>query len=141
VEGPFGVTRHRRRPTINITSLIDVMFLLLIFFMVSSTFKQDAAIDITLPQAESATQQELTSHEITVDAEGQAYLSGQPVNEEQLRTELHAILEADPEAPLVLRADDGADFGKVLRVIDIARSLEASNLVIPTVPLQKSDEP
>ena len=133
--GPFGVTRHRRRPTINITSLIDVMFLLLIFFMVSSTFKQDSAIDITLPQAESATAQDLATYEITVDAAGRAYLAGQPVDEAQLRADLEAILRADPNAPLVLRADDGADFGKVLRVIDIARSLKAANLVIPTDPL------
>lgn len=139
--GPFDTARHRRRPSINITSLIDVMFLLLIFFMVSSTFKQDSAIDITLPQAESATARELTTHEITVDAAGQAYLGGEPVDEAKLRADLEAILRADPNAPLVLRADEGADFGKVLRVIDIARSLHAANLVIPTAPLPSPTSP
>ena len=141
MNGPFNATRHKRRPTINITSLIDVMFLLLIFFMVSSTFKQDAAIDITLPQAESATAQELTAHEITVDAAGQAYLAGEAVDDDRLRAELTAILRGDPNAPLVLRADEGADFGKVLRVIDIARGLEARNLVIPTAPMRWDRDP
>ncbi len=136
MNGPFNATRHRRRPTINITSLIDVMFLLLIFFMVSSTFRQDSAIDITLPQAESATATELTSYEVTVDATGQAYLAGEAVDEERLRAELTAILRGDASAPIVLRADEGADFGKVLRVIDIARSLNAANLVIPTAPMR-----
>lgn len=141
VNGPFNATKRRRHPTINVTSLIDVMFLLLIFFMVSSTFKQDSAIDITLPQAESATTQELTVNEIMVDSEGQAYLSGQAVDELQLRAKLEALLQENPNAPLVLRADENADFGKVLRVIDIARSLEAPNLVIPTAPMQADRNP
>lgn len=134
--GAFNAGRRKRTPTINITPLIDVMFLLLIFFMVSSTFKQDLGIDITLPQAESGSTQQVTSYQITVDREGQTYFAGEKVNEEALRRKLTEIVAADPDAPLVLRADDGADFGRVLRVIDIARGLNAGNLVIPTDPLR-----
>lgn len=133
--GAFNARHRRRGPTINITPLIDVMFLLLIFFMVSSTFKEDLGIDITLPQAETGATQEITTHQITVDRDGKAYFSGEAVTDRELRNRLEQVLAENPEAPLVLRADEGADFGRVLRVIDIARDLEAANLVIPTQPL------
>ena len=132
MSGPFNAPQRRRRPTINITPLIDVMFLLLIFFMVSSTFREDWAIDITLPQAQSATSQEVTSHEVVVDRLGVVYFQGEPMTPEELRRALGEVLAEDAGATIVLRADDQADFGRVLRVIDIARDLKAANLVIPT---------
>lgn len=139
--GPFGVPQRRRIPTINVTPLIDVMFLLLIFFMVSSTFKEDLGIDITLPEAESASNQEITAHQVTVDRNGTVYFGGAEVSTESLRGELQEILQENPDAAIVLRADDGADFGRVLRVIDIARELKAANLVIPTEPLVETATP
>ncbi len=138
--GAFNSPKHKRRPSVNVTPLIDVMFLLLIFFMVSSTFREDLAIDITLPQAESAAAQDITAKEIVVDRAGVAYFEGRPVSEQELREALGAVLADDPRATLVLRADDRADFGRVLRVIDIARDLHVENLIIPTVPLEGSLE-
>ena len=73
MHGPFGSWRRKRRPNINITPLIDVMFLLLIFFMVSSTFRERLGIDIALPEAQSAREQELEPHEITVGPEGELF--------------------------------------------------------------------
>ena len=67
MSGTFNRPKHPRRPSINITSLIDVMFLLLIFFMVSSTFREDTGVDIRLPEAETASQQPMGAHEIVVD--------------------------------------------------------------------------
>ena len=58
MSGPFGTNPPRRRPLINITPLIDVMFLLLIFFMVSSTFRSEFGIDVALPTAQTAAAQE-----------------------------------------------------------------------------------
>lgn len=132
LSGAFNIPKHKRKPTINITSLIDVMFLLLIFFMVSSTFKDEQAIEISLPQAESSVQQDVTSHEILVDREGGIYFEQTGVEEDELRETLRGLLAADPGVALVLRADKEADFGRVIRVIDIARELNAANLVIPT---------
>ena len=62
----FNSPKQRRKPVINVTPLIDVLFLLLIFFMVSSTFRDDLAIDITLPKAQSATVQDVTAKEIAI---------------------------------------------------------------------------
>lgn len=132
ITGPFNARRVRRRPSINITSLIDVMFLLLIFFMVSSTFREHFGIDIRLPEAESAVEQERSSREIVVTREGHYYFGDQRVDEEGLREALVRLLEKEPESVLVLRADARADFGKVIRAVDIARVVGGRKLVIPT---------
>jgi len=128
----FGRRRHKRRPVINITSLIDVMFILLIFLMVTTTFREHVGIDITLPHADTATEQELTPHEITVDASGEVYLGGKRVDADGLRAALVELIAADPEATLVLRADERADWGRVLLALDITRDVGGNRLVIPT---------
>ncbi len=132
MSGCFNARRHRRRPSINITSLIDVMFLLLIFFMVSSTFRHHFGVDITLPEAETASDKEAGSHEITVNAKGEYFFGQEQVDEEGLRRVITETLRDAPETTLVLRADDAANFGKVLRAIDIARATGGSKLIIPT---------
>lgn len=131
MEGPFGI-RRRNRPAINITPLIDVMFLLLIFFMVSSTFREYLGIDIALPRAATATEHAKTPWEISVKADGTVYFAGRPATRRELRAELAALLEDDPEASLVLRADEGTPFQDVITVIDIVRDVGGARLIIPT---------
>lgn len=132
--------RRRRRPSINITSLIDVMFLLLIFFMVSSTFKQQPGLDIALPQAETASPQDVTTKEIVIDGEGRLFFAAQPVDEDGLRAALIQYLAESPEGLLVLRADAKTDFGRVARALDIARAVGGKQVIVPTDPLEESRE-
>lgn len=134
MEGAFGSHRRRKRPVINITSLIDVMFILLIFLMVTTTFREHLGIDVTLPAADDASPQELTPHEITVDANGILHLGEQRVSESELRESLVELLGREPDATLVLRADESADFGHVVRAIDIAQAVGGNRLIIPTHP-------
>ena len=130
--GPFQTGPRRRRPAITITPLIDVMLLLLIFFMLTSTFRQSTGLDITLPQARSGSAQEMELHEVVVDREGQLFYGTTPVDEAGLRQQLTDLLAQDPDAQLVLRADASADFGRVIRAIDIAREVGGEQLIIPT---------
>lgn len=131
MSGPFNVHRARRRPTINITPLIDVMFLLLIFFMVSSTFRDEFAVDVTLPEAATAEQTETTDHVISVDEAGALFFAGKAVDEAGLAQAIREVMTADPEAALVLKADESADFGDVMRAIDVARGAGGSRLILP----------
>ncbi len=132
---PFGVRRHRRRPHINLTSLIDVMFLLLIFFMVSSTFRHGFGLEVDLPQAETASESQMKPEEIAIDERGNYYFAGKPVDEDGLRAAIIDLLQKDPQATLILRADEAADFGRAVTAIDIARSVGGSKLIIPTKKL------
>lgn len=132
MDGAFHSPRRRRRPVINITSLIDVMFLLLIFFMVSSTFRETLGIEVMLPQATTASEVDSGTHEIVVTAEEIYFVGEQRVDRAGLEAAVRAILADEPEATLVLRADEAASFGAVVDVFDLARRLGATDLVLPT---------
>lgn len=131
----FGTRRPRRRPFINITSLVDVMFILLLFLMVSTTFRQQMGIDISVPEARTGSEQAAQPREIAVTRQGEYYLGDAKVDEAGLRQGLLELLKKDPETSLVLRADQSADFGRVVKAIDIAREVGGSRLIIPTRPV------
>jgi biopolymer transport protein ExbD len=135
MEGSFGSRRRIRRPTINITSLIDVMFLLLIFFMVSSTFREHLGIDVALPEAATATEQKKPEYSITVGADGTVHFGEAVVTSPELRKSLVALMEKEPDATVVLRADKDAPFQDWIGVIDIAREVGGKQLTISTQPV------
>lgn len=112
------------------------MFLLLIFFMVSSTFRQYDGIDVNLPQAANSDTQDSKAPEIRVTATGAFLLEGEPVSAEELREGLLSMLEADEETVFLLRADADAMFERVVRAIDVAKEVGGDRLIIPTIPLQ-----
>ncbi len=137
--GAFGSRRSRRRPTINITSLIDVMFLLVIFLTVSTTFREQIGLEIDLPQAvTSESHQKETPQEIIVTRDGELFFGGQSVDEQGLREALKRFCETNPETPIILRADKQADFGPVVRAMDIAREVGGTKLIIPTEELEET---
>ena len=129
--------RHREDPEINLISLIDVLLVLLIFFMVSTTFQQEGRVRVQLPQA-SQIPQPRGPHEpivITVTAEG-----GYRVNERALINTgpdtLRAALlkEAGSErGPLTIRADARTTHQSVVTAMDVAGKLGFSQLNIATV--------
>jgi biopolymer transport protein ExbD len=120
--------RKRKRPIINITSLIDVMFLLLIFFMVSTTFAEQPGIKLKLPSASTAEPSKLERLTLTIDKGGRMFLNDVPVKEKTLRAELKAAA-SKPDATLVLRADRDVPYGYVIRAMDISRQSGIRNIV------------
>jgi len=119
--------RKRKRPLINITSLIDVMFLLLVFFMVSTTFAEHPAIKLELPSASTAEPSRLESLTLTIDKKGRMFLNGEAVNDGELRS-LLAAAAGKPDA-LVLKADKGVPYGFVIRAMDISRQSGVRRIV------------
>jgi biopolymer transport protein ExbD len=132
---PVFPGRRRRSPVINVTPLIDVLFLLLIFFMVSSTFRDFLGVDVDLPQAQTAAPQRLEERDVTVTETGAFYFGPDRVDEEGLYRSIEQYLAEEPGARIVLRADKGADWGRVARAMDIARAAGGKRLVMPTQPL------
>ena len=117
----FGPERRGRGTVINVTSLIDVMFLLLIFFMVSSTFKLQPAIELTLPRSATAEAVAATPVVVYLARDGQLYVNEQPIDRESLRTTLAQRLSSSNEDRLVLRADEEAEHGAVVALIDLVK--------------------
>jgi len=131
--------KRQEEPDLNITPLIDVVFLLLIFFMVSTTFDRELELKIQLPEASGETKPvEQKNIEITVDAQGRYFINKQQVVNTQLETLKAALKKTagdQTDVPLIISADGQAPHQSVIRVMDVARQL---GLVQITFAVQKS---
>ena len=130
-------------PDVDLTSLIDVVFLLLLFFMVSTTFDKQALLKVDLPEASMVEDRaEMPeSLELVIDDEGRMYLNDQRLIDSEART-IRAAMKQEAgdrrDIPLVLRADRLTPHHHVVTVMDVAAQLGFSNLSIAT---DRSDGP
>lgn len=133
----MNILRKRRRKTsINITSLIDVLFLLLIFFLVSSTFKDQPGMKLELPESQTAEQEQIKDLILTIEFD-QSQTMRMRLNNEQVTMETLADhfkkLEPKLENPdLTLKADRSVDHGTVVQVMDIAKQNNIKKIIIAT---------
>ena len=123
---------------INLTSLIDVVFLLLIFFMVTTTFERQARLRIELPEAsEEPTSVSANQLEIAISEDGRFYVNSNEVVNTQLQTLKSAIEKAagdDREQPVTVRADARTPHQAVVKAMDAVSQLGFINLSIATTP-------
>lgn len=124
-------------PEINLTSLIDVVLLLLVFFMLSTSFVREADLNIKLPEAslEPGQTAERTL-EVLVNAEGNYFVNDQPLvnaRPETLRAALSQLAAGKAGKSLVIRADANATHQSVVTVMDVAGKLGFIDITIVTV--------
>ncbi len=138
--------KFRRRPqrdnSINLTPLIDVVFLLLIFFMVTTTFTRETRMLISLPEAEAESlPNEQVTVELVVSKEGSYTVNGQSLINRDIKTIMAALKDAsagDNEMPLVITADAQSTHQAVITAMDAAGRLGFKTLNIAT---QQPQEP
>lgn len=115
---------EREEPEVNLTSLIDVVFLLLIFFMVSTTFERQALLRLDLPEASTAEAESVPDMvEFIITEDGRLFVGEQELVDQRRVTVQAAIAERFrqlPDAVLVVRADAEAPHRLVVRVLDSA---------------------
>lgn len=125
-------TRTREPLSLNITPLIDVVFLLLIFFMVTTTFNKNTQLEVHLPGIQTWQSPALERVvDITVNAQGQISLNGKTLenpNARTLREALRQHPQFDPSQKVILRADGQAPYQMVVRVMDVAGQLGYHNI-------------
>ena len=139
----MNLQQHKRDDLdVNITPLIDIVFLLLIFFMVSTTFERESEIDITLPEATIDAGKEVSDViEITIGADGSFFINGKRVINNQVATLKQALLKVangreDP--PIIISADAKATHQSVVSVMDAARQLGFIHLSFATSQISES---
>ncbi|MGB0289652.1 MAG: ExbD/TolR family protein [Opitutales bacterium] len=114
--------RRRQGPTINIVPLVDVLTVLLFFFLVTMQFRQVTALNITAPEIETAGKNKIDEQVIlAVDAEGAFFLNDQRLEKEALDAALQVAGEVTPEIPVLLIADEEAPLKHVTEVMDLCR--------------------
>jgi biopolymer transport protein ExbD len=125
---------------VNLTPLIDVVFLLLIFFMVSTTFDRHATLKVSLPESSvKATQKQDEALVLSIDAKGNYFLNDRQIVNQSLDTLMQALKRtigdeaAIKETALVLRADANTPHQSVVRAMDAASRLGLTKLSIATI--------
>jgi biopolymer transport protein ExbD len=125
-------TPQRRNVTLNLTSLIDVLFILIIFFTVSSTFLEQPGIELKLPQAESSEAHLAQKVVIYVNGEGNIFLNDRPIKLDELAEEVGSLISAQTEKSVVLCADSEARHGTVISIMDLLRRKGIYKIIVST---------
>lgn len=123
---------------VELTPIIDMVFLLLIFFLVATTYQQaERETQITLPEAEAAGPLSAALREIVinVDAAGTIIVGGQATTVEQLRTLVEQAVEANGEQKVSVRADRDAPYGSVARALDVCKAAGVDQPFLDSVPI------
>ncbi len=116
---------------IDLSPLIDVVFILLIFFIVTTTFVKDMDLEIQRPSAASATPSSAKSVRIYVDADGNVYIDQQPVRPWMIQSKVRTLLHEGAESVLVV-TDTHVPAGRLVEVVDQARLAGAKNVGVAT---------
>jgi biopolymer transport protein ExbD len=127
---------RRRKPSIDMSPLIDVVFQLLLFYAVTTQFVAEERLKLALPEAKTAEQEQGDKPkvaEVLVTASGDIVVGGSRVSEQDLEREIRRLVTASPDKALTIRGDRGANYGAVVRVLDMARSAGAKAINMSAV--------
>jgi len=112
--------------------LIDVIFLLLIFYAVTTQFVMDERLKLKLPEAETAESVGVNREEkpsvVTVAVDGTIWIDDGIVPESELEARMKQLVERAPDDGIILKGDQGADYGVVVHVLDVARKVGAKGI-------------
>ncbi len=136
--------RHQRRKrtdsvVVNMAPLIDIVFLLLIFFIVTTSFVKETGIDVQRPSAATAVYKEKSNILIGIDKEGRLFFDKKEVDILGIRAHLERSLAENPEASAIIVADKTSITGIVIEVMDQCRLAGVQNISI-AASLPSSDE-
>ena len=130
------LVHRKKRPRYAIqtplTSLIDIVFMLLIYFLLTTNFMVDEGISIKLPQARASapqTQQEIT---VYVDREGRSYINNKPIPEEMLFKTIKEMIAGQSDRLVVVKADREVILNRAVKVMDLAKAAGAGRLCLAT---------
>ncbi len=122
-----------RKIGINLTPLIDVLFILIIFFTVSSTFMEQPGIELKLPEAESSQSHTAQKVIVYVDKDQNVFLNDDPVTIENLAESVEALISAQTDKSIVLHADKEVAHGIIIEIMDLLRKRGIYKIIISTV--------
>ncbi len=128
--------RYRERKDtiqdINISPLIDMVFILLIFFMVSTTFVKDMKLDLNRPSAQSQTTASTKSIRLYIDNQGDVYLDGEPVQVWVIQSRVRDLIATSTNKSVLVVTDEDVPSGRLVEVVDQARLAGADDVGVAT---------
>lgn len=124
--------RARIHSHLDIAPLIDIVFLLLVFFMLTSTFLVPEAIELELPESSSASTIEATPVTVSLDKTGQLALNGERIELDKLRMAIELLLKQDADSAITLKSDAQTELQQLLKIMDEIRAAGGSNVALAT---------
>ena len=126
--------KSKKRVIINITSLIDVLFLLLIFFIVSSTFLEQPGMKLDLPQTTGQEAVRVEGYTLFILSDGSIYLNEEALDLNDLSGRLQEIAPDVEERGLIFKADETTRYGWAVEIMDIIKQSGITKLIIASQP-------
>lgn len=117
---------------IDLTPMLDVVFILLIFFIVTSVFVTEAGIDVNKPDASTAESRSQDLILIAVSGDGQIWIDGEQIDARFVRARFERRLAETPNASVVIQGDEAAENQHVLRILEAARDANIASVSIST---------
>ena len=117
---------------IDLTPMLDVVFIMLIFFIVTSTFVKESGVDVTRPDAETATVSESNSIQIGITAQNDIFFDKRPIDTRAVRANVEKALAENPGAAVIIVADRMSNTSALIEVMDQARLAGAASVSVAT---------
>jgi biopolymer transport protein ExbD len=114
---------------VNVTPLLDIVFIMLIFFIVTATFIKEPGVEVTRPEALTAEEQRLVSILIAIDADNSIWINRDEVPLEGVRSRLERLRRENPRGSAVIQADGSADTEYLVRVLEQIRAAGVDEVV------------
>ena len=134
----FRSRRRSREPeetAIDLTPIVDMVFIMLIFFVVTASFIKESGIDVNKPGAVTAERQERASILIAIDQAGQIWMDKRVVDVRAVRANIMRMLAENPQGSVVIQADQDSKNGILVQVMDAARLAGVQNVALAAQPL------
>ena len=118
---------------INLTPLVDMLFIILLFFLVTSTFIDQPNIQLELPTTKHTPTSKVDEQVLTISRDGRLFFQNEPVERKELIQVLKKAFSQQKEKTLVLRADKNVPYGLVVDVMDAAKGAGLKKIIAPTI--------
>ena len=128
-------TQDEDEQEINVTPMLDVVFIMLIFFIVTASFVKESGIDVNKPQAQTVQSQAQANIVIAIDAAGRIWIDRRQVDPRAVRANIERLHAENPQGTVVIQADAEARTHDLVRVMDAARLAGVYDIAIAAEPV------
>ena len=122
---------HQDEAELDMTPMLDVVFIMLIFFIVTTSFVKESGVSVSSPQAQTASQQENVNIFIAITAGGEVWVDRRPVDPRSVRAIVARLHADNPEGSVIIQADEDAATGMLVEVMDQVRLAGVEKIAIP----------
>ncbi len=127
--------KRKLRPQIVVTNLIDIILMLVFFFMITSSFaRNQEKLPVNVPKASSATTMEIDNMTVQIAKNGHLFVSGKSIEMTALTEQIKTWTQNSPDRPILVEADQDANYGRIVFVLDAIRNAGAVNIGLATRP-------